>query len=201
MTATSLDEALGRRTLFVGDVGAGKTTETRRLLEEALSRGMRGVIVLDVSPNRHTAGGVGVGGALMPHGDAQVRLLRHESTAPRLTARSPAELLRLAEENRAGIERLLRELEAEPAEALFANDVSIYLQRGDAARMLEAFSGCPTVVANGYLGVLLRADRGTGVSRRERAEMRRLAAGFDRVICLDNAHPIPPVYGSNEVNE
>ncbi len=157
--------------------------------------------MLDVSPNRHTAGGVEVGGALMPRGDARVRLLRHESTAPRLTARSPVELLRLAEGNRAGIERLLGELEAEPVETLFANDVSIYLQRGDAARMLEAFSGCSTVVANGYLGVRLGADQGTGVSRRERAEMRRLAAGFDRVIRLDNARPISPDHGSDEVNE
>ncbi len=199
MTVTSLDEAIGRRTLLVGDVGTGKTTETCRLLDEALSRGIGDITVFDVSPDRNKVGGVEAGGALMRRGDARVRLLRHKSAAPRLTARSPDELIRLAEENRAGIDELLRELEAEPAEILFANDVSIYLQRGDATRLLEAFSVCPTVVANGYLGVRLKADLGTGVSDRERAGMRRLAAGFDRVICFDPAQPAPPDHGSDEV--
>ena len=101
---------------------------------------------------------------------------------PRLSAETSEELLELADQNREKIEILLDEFKAHPSSILFINDVSIYLQRGELDRLWDTIELAETVVANGYLGILLSDDLGTGVSVRERRLMEELASRMDVVV-------------------
>jgi GTPase SAR1 family protein len=180
-----MSEIVGLKTLIVGDVGAGKTRLTRRLLDEALEMNLERVTVIDMAPDVVNIEGVSVGGALLGAYQGDTRLLRlNDIKTPRLSAKSPEELLQLADHNRREIEGLLDAFDAEPSGTLFINDVSIYLQRGDLERLWSILSGDKTVVVNGYLGERLKEDLGTGLSQNERCQMEDLASRMDLVIRL-----------------
>jgi GTPase SAR1 family protein len=180
---TSMRDLVGRRTLIVGDVGAGKTRLTRRLLEEALELGLEGVTVIEMAPRAVDIDGVPVGGALVNTDARGIRYLQTDVIkTPRLSARTPEELLQLADHNREKVERLLEAFDTEPSSILFINDVSIYLQRGSFDRLWETLLKADTVVANGYVGERLKADLGTGLSRDERQRMDELASRVAEVI-------------------
>jgi hypothetical protein len=89
-------------------------------------------------------------------------------------------------ENRQKLDGLFQEFRRAGRDILIINDVSIYLQAGDAGHLLEWMSGAATVVANGYYGRKL----GTGVlSLREAGEMERLIQSFPCHIGMP--HPTP----------
>ncbi len=183
MPDTSMSDLVGRRTLIAGDVGVGKTGLTRRLLEEALEMGLDGVTVMDMAPRAVDVDGVPVGGVLVNADASGIRCLQTDDiVTPRLSARTPEELMLLADHNRDEVERLLEAFDAEPSSVLFVNDVSIYLQRGSLDRLWETLLKADTVVANGYVGEGLEADLGTGLSRDERRRMDELASRVDEVI-------------------
>jgi hypothetical protein len=59
--------------------------------------------------------------------------------------------------------------------------VTLYLQAGCAADLVEKLGDIPTVIVNGYYGERL----GAGVlSRRERREMEELMRAMDRIVRL-----------------
>jgi len=175
------DEFLGRKVLIIGDVGRGKTSFTRHLLIEAVEKGYAPQItVIDMAPKQVSFKGLAAGGKILKHGEFKVRCLdAGDVKTPRLSARSPDELLELAEHNRRIIERLLRKFIASPTRILFINDVSLYLQRGSFDLLWSALERADTAILNGYYGEKLRDDLGTGVSKRERNLMERLAAKVD----------------------
>lgn len=183
MPGTSMSDLVGRRTLIAGDVGAGKTSLTRSLLEEALEMGLDDVTVIDMAPRAVDIDGVPVGGTLI---NADARGIRYLQTGdiktPRLSARTPEELLRLADHNRDKVESLLEAFDTEPSSILFINDISIYLQRGNLDRLWETLLKADSVIANGYVGERLKDDLGTGLSRDERRRMDELASRMDEVI-------------------
>jgi GTPase SAR1 family protein len=180
-----MSDIVGLKTLIVGDVGAGKTRLTRRLLEEALEMNLERVTVIDMAPDVVNIEGVSVGGTLLGAYQGDIRLLRsNDIKTPRLSAKSPEELLQLADHNRREIEGLLDAFDAEPSDTLFVNDVSIYLQSGDSERLWSTLSGDKTVVVNGYLGERLKEDLGTGLSQNERRQMEDLASRTHLVIKL-----------------
>jgi len=180
---TSMRDLVGRRTLIVGDVGAGKTRLTRRLLEEALELGLDGVTVIDMAPRAVDIDGVPVGGVLVNVDASGIRYLQTDDIkTPRLSARTSEGLLQLADHNREKVERLLEAFDTEPSSILFINDVSIYLQRGSLDRLWETLLKADTVVANGYVGERLKDDLGTGLSRDERRRMDELASRVAEVI-------------------
>lgn len=183
MLDTSMSDLVGRRTLIAGDVGAGKTRLTRRLLEEALEMGLDDVTVIDMAPRAVDIDGVPVGGVLVTVDASGIRYLQADDIkTPRLSARTPEELLQLADHNRDKVERLLEAFDTEPSSILFINDVSIYLQRGSLDRLWETLLKADTVVANGYVGERLKDDLGTGLSRDESQRMDELASRVDEVI-------------------
>jgi GTPase SAR1 family protein len=180
-----MSDVLGRRCLIIGDVGAGKTRLTKRLLEEALDMGLKDVTVIDMAPRAVEVNGMLVGGVLVEESREGVRCLRSDDIkTPRLSASSAEELLRLADHNRREVEKLLDSFNAEPTGALFVNDASIYLQRGDPDNLWDSLMRAETVVANGYMGKRLAEDRGTGLSRIERERMKELASKMDVVVRL-----------------
>jgi GTPase SAR1 family protein len=185
LTGTSIKEALGRRTLIMGEVGSGKTRLTGKLLEEAVSTGLQGITVLDMAPEATTLKGIPVGGTLQGATNPKVRHLKSKDIkTPRLSAGDADELFEYADHNRRMVEENLDEFMRKPTGILFVNDVSIYLQRGEINRLWRVFEAAETVVANGYYGERLKADHGTGLSSRERTLMEELASRMDVVIRL-----------------
>ncbi|MFQ6054095.1 MAG: hypothetical protein ACE5OO_07720, partial [Candidatus Bathyarchaeia archaeon] len=156
----------------MGDVRAGKTRLTARLLEEAVALGLSGEItVVDMAPETRVVEGRTIGGRIseMAAAPLDVRYLTPPRVeTPRLTATSPEELLHLARLNVERISPLLEAYTATPTPILFINDISIYLQAGSVEPLLHAAGRADTFIANGYYGGFLSRDLGTGISRRER---------------------------------
>jgi GTPase SAR1 family protein len=181
-----MSEIVGLKTLIVGDVGAGKTRLTRRLLDESFEMNLEKLTVIDMAPEAVNINGVSVGGVLLDDYQDDIRLLRsNDIKTPRLSAKTSEELFMLADHNRREIEGLLDAFDMEQnSGTLFVNDVSIYLQRGDLDRLWSTFSEIKTVVVNGYLGEKLKKDLGTELSLNERRQMEALASRMDLVIKL-----------------
>ncbi|MFH2112333.1 MAG: hypothetical protein ABIJ47_13865 [Candidatus Bathyarchaeota archaeon] len=180
-----MSELARKRTLIVGDVGAGKTIQTRRLLEEALSLSLGPVTVMDMAPEARMMNGTRVGGPLLEADVPGVRVLRNRCIkTPRLSAVNTKDLVEQALHNAVVVEGLLEQFRASPSPVLFINDVSIYLQLGDLETLWDTIAMAETVVANGYLGEKLRGDHGSGVSEMERRAMEELADRFHVVVRL-----------------
>jgi hypothetical protein len=183
--SVDLPEFLGRRTLIVGDVNAGKTIRTQGILEAMGEAGLDGrILILDLAPEipRKVAGErglTGIGGRLIPRPGTQY--LWASPVPPRLTASTGAGAGAIATQNRERIERLIRENDPGDRDILFLNDVSLYLQAGSSEWLWRWMGFARTVVANGYYGEKLGGGR---LSRRERVEMEALMECFDRVIRL-----------------
>jgi hypothetical protein len=145
------------------------------------------ITVIDMAPGTEVYEGRSIGGRLPELTDA-CRHVRYMSPSkvetPRLRAKTPGELLRMARLNEERIKALLDEYLERPSPILFVNDVSIYLQSGLIDLILLTANRAGTFVANGYYGERLSADLGTGVSERERALMDALASEMDLVINL-----------------
>jgi len=179
-------EFIGRKVLILGDVGSGKTRFTRSLLMEALEEGYGAQItVIDMAPEQVFLNGSAIGGKILKPGEFKIRYLdAGDVKTPRLSARSPDELLELAEHNRRTIERMLNFFIDSPTRILFINDVSLYLQRGSLDLLWSALEKADTAIVNGYYGEKLQDDLGTGVSKRERRLMEKLAARVDITFML-----------------
>jgi len=184
-TGLKLDDVLGRRTLIVGEVNIGKTSLTRALLAELVEAGPKGrVVVLDLAPDVPAwlaagRGLKGVGGRLRPAEDWGVVYLRTPLLPPRLGSRSETQAQEAARANLRAIQGLLEGFRPLPDDAVFINDVSLFVQAGRAEDLLAWLGPARTVVANGYLGSSLGGGR---LSAHERNEMEKLMAFFDRVI-------------------
>ncbi len=185
MRECSFSELRGMKTLIVGDVGAGKTTFTRRLLMEAVDQVSDVIMVLDFAPRAQKVKGMDVGGYLLEDSHPKIKCLYSKLIkTPRLSAKDGDEVIRLASYNREITESLITKFLDSPTDTLFINDASIHLQQGNLRELLNAMSIASTVVANGYMGSTLRPDHGSGVSERENFKLRQLAARMDRVIEL-----------------
>jgi hypothetical protein len=92
-----------------------------------------------------------------------------------LSSRTEEEALVIAGENKTKIDDLLNRFQQSGRDILFINDLSMYLQAGNAQDLLQWIQKTPTVIANGYYGQKL----GTGIlSAREAKEMEVLIASF-----------------------
>ncbi len=174
---------MGRKTLIVGDVGAGKTKLTAELLENLLVRvDPPHVTVVDMAPER-----AGVGLALtrylsLPEG---VRYLRPSGLrAPRLEGRNRDEVLELARHNARLIKPLLDLYRTRPTPVLVVNDLSIYLQSGPLEDIVSCLNLSRTFLGNAYYGSRLEEDAGSGLSVRERRLVEELMRLVDVVVRL-----------------
>ena len=190
MGNTGGDDWLGRKLLIVGDVNTGKTTLTRTILEDFCARGLGGrITVLDLAPHISEAlaarrGLRGVGGHLNAPTDCGAMVIREQLEPPRLSSASEAEALRKAARNKELVDAGWQRAGGATRDIIVVNDVSMYLQAGDADELIARFASIDTVVANGYFGERLG---GGELTRRERSEMERLRAWFEgagRVLAL-----------------
>jgi len=186
-TQIDADIFLGKWTLIVGDVNTGKTSLTRRILDQVCRRATdEQLAVIDMAPTipedmASRLGLDGIGGRLGEPGMAKGLYLSIPIDPPRLSTNTEEEALAVAERNRIKIEKLLQTFSESERDVLFVNDISLYLQAGSAQDLIQSFSGAATLVANGYFGKKL----GEGVlSRREHREMQALMEAFSEVIRL-----------------
>jgi hypothetical protein len=175
-----------RRTLILGEVGAGKTRLTARVAAGLARAGLaREMAVLDFAPERSGA----VGGRIALPDAPEILYLAASVVPPRLTGRTPEEVDALARANALAIEPLLERCLAAARAVLVVNDLTLYLQAGDPARVRALLDRSETAVVNAYRGSTL----GDGpLSRRERRRTDALAPCFHRVIRLSPPGGRPP---------
>lgn len=172
----------GHKCLIVGEVNTGKTKLMQTLLCEAESLG-KAITVIDLAPRERKRIGTGngeeegegvmVGGRLKTDADYYTT---HIDT-PRLTGKTIKEVISLAEGNKKRIEALFEKVHLK--DVLFINDVSLYLQRGDIARIVSLMESVHTSILNGYFGTSLGEDP---FSMEERKKMIELQEQCDRII-------------------
>lgn len=184
----NFQNAIGQSVLIIGDVGAGKTRLTVRLVDEAIAAGMREQItVIDMAPTTRFVGLLKIGGQLREMAPRlnKVRYLApsHIET-PRLSARSSQELQHLVSLNQQRITPLLHAFLHTPSPILFINDVSLYLQSGSLALVTQVICAADTCIVNGYYGQSIQTEIEDPVSRIERALMDRLIEDMDIVVKL-----------------
>jgi hypothetical protein len=176
-TELKTEDFRGRKTLILGEVKSGKTALLGRILAMFMAEDPTGLVVMDLAPPAIR----GIGGKLsLPPGKAP-RVFSPALTAPRLTGRNPDEVRELAEENARVIGRELASYLARPGHCLFINDVSMYLQAREPARLLRVIDVTRTVVMNGYFGHSLG---GGELGDHERARMEVLRSHCRQVINL-----------------
>lgn len=180
-----------RRTLILGEASSGKTKLTAEVLEEAVtSQYSKEITVIDMAPPPLTVGGLRVGGRLKEF-TTTVKKVKHlwdpGIKAPRLSSKTPKEVLDAVKENKARIDRMLKEYLEDPSLILIINDVSIYLQAGSFINLFETIDIAETVIINGYYGQVISEDLGTDVSSIECKGMRLLMRIMDRLIYLKPA--------------
>ncbi|MGD9251699.1 MAG: hypothetical protein PVG19_10770 [Desulfobacterales bacterium] len=167
---------LDRRTLILGDVNSGKTRETQRILSRWVAVNPTPLMtVLDLAPEPVR----GIGGRLTLPASFMGRYLFTEIIPPRLTGQSATEIADLAAANARAIEPLLDDCLKQPHPLLVINDVTLYLQAGDYARLSAVMQSATTVLINAYYG---KRFEDHPITRRERRLTERLMADCDRVI-------------------
>ncbi len=184
----SLSSLIHRRTLILGDVSAGKTALTVRLLKDVLrTTNPNEITVVDMAPEKTVHREITIGGRMtdMIKVPMPIRVLQPTKVnAPRYSARDKQDLIRQVEENRIVIEDALDAYLNEPTPILFINDLSLYFQSGRWEKVFEAMNKSETFVANTYYGKHLENDLGTGVSAVERELVERIAKKVDIIIHL-----------------
>jgi hypothetical protein len=184
-------ELLGKKILIMGDVGAGKTRLTLRLLNEAINLGRaREITLIDMAPSTVIREVRKVGGKIGEFTDAvkKIRCLTPQVVeTPRLSAHSSDELLKLVKINKERMDPLLKEYLENPTKIAFINDMSMYFQSGAFDLILSVARKADTFVANGYYGKFFAFDFGTGVSKIERDLMDKLAQHMDTVLRIERS--------------
>jgi GTPase SAR1 family protein len=182
----SFQNLLGKKVLITGDVGAGKTKLTLKLLEEATELGLSDKItIIDMAPATTMVRGRKVGGKLTELTEAlrNVRYLAPQRVeTPRLRAESANELLNLVRLNAERIRLIIEEYINNPSPILFINDISIYFQSGSDDLIYATAKAANTLIANGYSGTYFTFNHGTGVSKVEKDLMNKLADHVDVLI-------------------
>ena len=169
-------DLFGKRVVITGEVGVGKTRLLASLVDEAaLESGLR-VVVLDLAPEVQI-GSETVGASVKTYSRRlhQVEYLRPNVVyAPRLQGRSREEVLDMAAKNASSVEPLLISLASNPPDALFIDDLTIYLQAGDMNPLTDIISSVGTFIATAYKGKMLLDDKGSGLSRVEKSRLESL---------------------------
>lgn len=178
-------ELVGKKTVIVGEAGAGKTKLLAEFLREFLRLfGRCKITVIDLAPEKIA----GIGGPLNIHLDLSgFHYLRPGLVyAPRLMACNAEDVLRYAKHNAEQARKLFEIYLQGPTEVLAVNDLTIYLHAGEVEEIIDIARRANTFVATAYQGERLSEDFGTGISMRERQKLEKFLEHVDNVIRLNS---------------
>jgi hypothetical protein len=145
----NINHYMNRRTIIIGDVNSGKTSQTLNILKLFLKAGhAKKIAILDLAPDNIQ----GIGGKMEPPPDESLFYLTTSILAPRLTGKDEDHTLRLAEKNATAIEKLFTKFFRQKREILFVNDVTLYFQAGDFERFIHILDTTSTHIINAYYG-------------------------------------------------
>ncbi len=145
----NIDHYMNRRTIIIGDVNSGKTSQTLNILKLFLKAGhAKKIAILDLAPGNIQ----GIGGKMEPPLDEPLLYLTTSILAPRLTGKDEHHTLKLAEKNATAIEKLFTKFYRQKRELLFVNDVTLYFQAGDFERFTKILDTTSTQIINAYYG-------------------------------------------------
>ena len=169
-------DIIGKRVIITGEVGVGKTRLLAHLIDEAASEPDLKVVVLDLAPEVRI-GSETIGASVKTYSKRLhlVNYLRPNTLyAPRLQGRSREEVLELAAKNAYSIEPNLITLAKNPPDALFVNDLTIYLHAGKMETLTKLVSILRTFIATAYKGKRLIDDKGSDLSKVEKSRLEAL---------------------------
>ncbi len=177
------NEILGKRTIIIGDVGAGKTKLLAEMIEQLNNMGYGGEItVIDLAPPRMGK----IGGTIDEYINVDaIRFLKPELVyAPRTQACNPDDVRRYVNHNLQQARILFKRYLSEPTRILAINDLTIHLQGGEVYEVVELINKAETFIATAYKGETLQEDYGTGITKTEREKLDELTKLMDKIIQL-----------------
>lgn len=175
-------EIFGKKVLILGEAGSGKTRLAAQLLKELMSFvNLERISIIDLAPKRVGEFGGKITDYLNTSGKVKYYSPKHVYT-PRLSGKSPKQILRYAELNKRNMQPLFNEFIRNATDVLVINDITLYLHSGELETVLECIKLAKTFLATAYYGSKLAEDLGTGISLRERQLTDRLAAFMDLVV-------------------
>ena len=178
-------EIFGKKVLILGEAGSGKTMLAARLLQEFMDLvNPEKISVIDLAPKRVGEFGGKLTDYLSISGKVKYYSPKHVYT-PRLSGKSPKQILHYAELNKRNMQPLFKEFIKNPTDILVINDITLYLHSGELETVLECIKLARTFLATAYYGSKLAEDLGSGISLRERQLTDRLAAFMDLVVKID----------------
>lgn len=174
----NIDHYMNRRTIIIGDVNSGKTSQTLNILKLFLKAGhAKKIAILDLAPGNIQ----GIGGKMEPPLDEPLLYLTTSILAPRLTGKDEHHTLKLAEKNATAIEKLFTKFYRQKRELLFVNDVTLYFQAGDFERFTKILDTTSTQIINAYYGHTFSDSE---LTRREKNLTEELMKLCDQIIEL-----------------
>jgi GTPase SAR1 family protein len=178
-------EILGKKVLILGEAGSGKTMLAARLLQEFMDLvNPEKISVIDLAPKRVGEFGGKLTDYLSISGKVKYYSPKRVYT-PRLSGKSPKQILRYAELNKRNMQPLFEEFIKKATDILVVNDITLYLHLGELETVLECIKLAKTFLATAYYGSKLAEDLGTGISLRERQLTDKLAAFMNLVVKID----------------
>jgi hypothetical protein len=172
----SINHYMNRRTIIVGDVNSGKTSQTLNILKLFLKAGhAEKIAVLDLAPGNIR----GIGGKIEPPLDEPLIYLTTSILAPRLTGKNEYHTFELAGKNAIAIEKLFTKFYQQKREILFVNDVTLYFQAGDFERFIKILDTTSTHIINAYYGHTFSDSE---LTRREKHLTKALMKRCDQII-------------------
>lgn len=175
-------EYINKKTLIIGPLKSGKTKLLSKILMSFIKAGLSDdIIVLDFSPRQ-----IGdVGGLVSNYINVEniLYFAPENIRAPRFQGKSASDVIKLAEENREVLEGYIDIAIKEDKKALFINDITLYLHRGDIDKIIKLLNSKRTAVVTAYYGENFD-DKGSGINIREREAVKILMKKVDKVIKL-----------------
>lgn len=173
---TNINRYMNRRTIILGDVNSGKTSQTLNILNLFIKAGhSEKIAILDLAPGNIQ----GIGGKMEPPLDEPLLYLTTTILAPRLTGKDEYHTLKLAEKNATAIEKLFTKFYRQKREILFVNDVTLYFQAGDFERFITILDTASTYIINAYYGHTFSDSE---LTRREKHLTEELMKRCDQII-------------------
>jgi len=165
----------------LGDVGAGKTLATIKLIYKLLELGYTDITIIDMAPSiKYGVGGLICELAKIPNNITYI--FSKDIIPPRSCGRNAKETLYYAKRNMMSLKKLLQYYLENPTEILIINDLSMYLHKGGIGVISKCIEVSKTFIGNSYYGVKLAFDHGSGISRRERRLIDKLMELVDMII-------------------